>query len=364
MITINEKENIRKYGKEIICIRGLRFYEGYYQRKRCYGVQQLSTGYCAVFNHRKQILDLLMDLISNGANLCRDYKGNMCIVYGSKKYMALAMFLYCAYIGVRANETVFENNIRHRERKRKMIEDCRIANLYIGGSSVYFDKMGKSIMAVSNTDEFTDVFSPVPVIADILKGCSSLQANIGDRVMAKYKGEHFPVGDLAYLAYYDGDLTADNFIEKRQALKKYKEENGLTLEHLDGDFHNHRKYNIVLVNETLNSRKNDKISRIVEPFCFTAVFDKPYHSGIESGGQFKILIGKFDDDLMLTVDKRFITDCFENVVNMLDIYMAEYPKRVDKVSALQNNERLIFHAGFAEQLAKEPDEHFVCLDNL
>ena len=349
--------------KEIFCIRNLSIFDGYYEGYPCYGIR-LSNGYCAVFNHSEQILDLLMDMVNKGLNIYRDYKGNLCLYFGKKKYMALAKFLYCAYNGIKEDKTVFMNNVRHRKRKAKTTEDCRKENLYVGGSSVFYDETGKYIIAVSNTNGFTDIFTAVPVIADILRECSSLQPNSGGRVMAKYKGEQFTVGDLAYLAYYDSSLTVENFVMKIQTFKQYKRDCKLSMEHLDGNFHNHRKYNIALVKGGLNSRKNDKISHIIEPFCFTAVFDKPYHSGIESGGQFKILIGKFDDDLMLTVDKRFITDCFENVVNLLLIYMAEYPNRIDKATAIQNNERLIFDVGFAEQLTKEPNEHFVCLDNL
>lgn len=290
--------------------------------------------------------------------------GNIGICHRNKKDMALAMYLYCVYNDITIDKSAFRNNVRHKERRNEMIEDCRKENLYLGGSSIYLDEAGESIIAVSNTGKFTDTFDYVPIIADILNGCKSLQTRKSDRVMANFKGELFPVGDLAYLAYYDKDLTVDNFIEKRQALRKYKEDNKLNLEHLDGDFHNHRKYNIALVKELFNSQKNDKISRIIEPYCFTVVYDKPYYSGVKNGGKFKILTGVFGDDLMLTVEKRFITDCFENVVNLLDIYIAEYPERIDKERALQENERLIFDVRFSKLLAKEPTEHFTCLDFL
>ena len=174
----------------------------------------------------------------------------------------------------------------------------------------------------------------------------------------------FFASDLAYLAYYDSDLTANNYIEKIKALKAYKKSNNLSIEHLDSDFHNHRKYNIALVQGSLNSVKNDKISRIVEPYCFTVVYDKPLNSGIEINGIFKILTGVFDDSLMITVEKIFTTVDFENVVNLLDIYIAEYPDRVNKVKALSSNKRLIFDNRFAEMLAKEQKEHFVSLDDL
>lgn len=365
MITIKEKENIRKYGKEIECINGIRFYEGYSGHSRCYGVQQLSTGYCAVFNHRKKILDTLMDMVRNGVNICRGNNGNMIIFQGSKKIVPLAMFLYSTYNCLDDYGAGISNNLRHYARNGKYIENCKEDNLYIGGVSVYYDEKKSRVVAVSNTQDFIDEFEPLPILLDIMNSKKFvLQWGIGERLRCRAKGEVFFPADLAYLAYYDGGLSLDNYIEKIRELKRYKENNGLSEEHLDGDFHNHLKYNIALVPASANSKKNDKISTVKEPYFFTVVYDKPMNSGISNGGIFKILTGVFDDDLMMNVNGRFVTDNFENVAEMLDIFIKEFPERVNGKEAKAENKRLIFDRGFAEQLAKEPKEKFTCLDSL
>lgn len=343
----------------------MRFFEGYHCRKRCYGVQQLSMGYCAVFNHRKYLLKVVMDTISIGVNLCRRYYGNLNMYKGNKKIMSFAAFMYCLYHDLDTDNIVFENNVCHRVRKDNYIENCRAENLYLGGTSVLTDETDDCILAISNKDTFKDFFSPMPIITEILNKCVALQWGTGNRLYCRTKNDGgFFAADLAYLAYYDIDLTVDNYIEKIKALKAYKKINGLSIEHLDSDFHNHRKYNIALVKGSLNSVKNDKISRIVEPYCFTVVYDNPFYIGVESDDIFKIITGVFNDDLMIKVEKNFMTDNFENVVNLLNIYIAEYLEKVDKEEALLNNKRLIFDVRFAEMLSKESKEHFTCLNNL
>lgn len=282
--------------------------------------------------------------------------------------MALAKYLFCLYHNANPDEASITNNIRHKEHIHRMIEDCTINNLYFGGATVC--EIGNRIEVRSNTEPFVDVFDHVPIIREILSKQNMVlqwrgNSQCDNRLQCRPKrGQMFPPSHLAYLAYYDNKLTVDNYAERIEILKRYCDENGLSIEHLDGDYHNHRKYNIALVKGTLNSQKNDKISRIFEPYCFTVVFDKPLYSGIESGGDFKIITGVFRDNLMLEVEKRFTTRHFENVANLLDVYMTEYPERVDKERAIANNKRLIFDVRFAEQLAKEPKEHFTCLDNL
>lgn len=365
---INPKGNIKLYGKEITRIRGIRFFECYYKKKRCYGVQQLSTGFCAVFNHQKKILNNLTELVANGANICRELRGDMNILYNDKKFVSLAKYLFCLYNGVTPNKEAFNNYIRHRVKdKSKPIENCRKENLYLGGVSVSFrkDEQDKECVAVmSNTNSHLDKFEPMQILVDIMTTENFILQWHNNRLICNIKGKViFPVADLAYIAYYDNTLTINNCIEKLKELKKYKKENRLSIEHLDGDFHNHYKYNIALVDEGLNSQKNDKISRIVEPYFLTVVYDKAYNSGITPNGYFKILIGTFKDDYMIDVEKRFITDNFENVVNLLDIYIKHYPNRIDKEKA-KSNERLIFERFFAEMLAKEPNENFISLDTL
>lgn len=284
---------------------------------------------------------------------------------GKEKIMSFAAYMYCLYHELDIDSTVLDNNVCHRIISQNGIEDCRQENLYLGGTSIINDDVNNCIVAVSNKDNYNDFFSSVPIIAEILDKCVALQWDRHKRLQCRTKDNvSFFAADLAYLSYYDSDLTADNYIEKIKALKAYKKSNNLSIEHLDSDFHNHRKYNIALVQGGLNSVKNDKISRIVEPYCFTVVYDKPLNSGVDSDGIFKILTGVFDDSLMITVEKIFTTVDFENVVNLLDIYIAEYPERVNKVKALSSNKRLIFDNRFAEMLAKEPKEHFVSLDDL
>ncbi len=306
-----------------------------------------------------------MDMVRNGTNICRDNSGNMNVFHGSKKIVSLAMFLYSTYNGLDDCGAGISNNLRHYTRNGKYIENCKEDNLYIGGVSVYYDEKKDRVVVVSNTQEFIDVFEPLPILLDIMNSKKFvLQWGVGDRLQCRAKGEVFFPADLAYLAYYDNGLSLDNYIEKIRKLKQYKKNNKLSEEHLDGDFHNHAKYNIALVPASANSQKNAKISFVKEPYFFTVVYDKPMYSGVYNGGDFKILTGNFDDDLMMNVNGRFITDNFENVAEMLDIFIEQYPERIDKANAPKENKRLIFDKGFAEQLAKEPKEKFTCLDSL
>ena len=348
------KDDIQLFGKEIVRINGVRFCEGYFQRRRCYGVQQLSTGYATVFNHRKRILEKLIALVRGGANIGRAGDGNLHIFNGSKKYMTLAEYLYCLYNRIDPNKSELSNNLRHKAKRRnKLIEDCRADNLYLGGVSVELDEETKAVIVSSNTKNYRDEFDPIPLLAEIMNTPNTvLYWNECERLMCHIKGYFgFPVADLAYLAYHD-KLTMENYIEKLAELKRYKKDNGLNIEHLDSNFHNHRKYNIALVAEGLNSQKCDKILHIKEPYFFTV---------ITSGGKYKIVVGRADDDLMLD-SKLFITEHFENVVGLLSAYRELYPDIFNKAEVATNNKGLFYERFFCEAIANTADEHFIDLD--
>jgi len=348
------KNDIQLFGKEIVRINGVRFYEGYFQRRRCYGVQQLSTGYAAVFNHRKRILEKLIELVRGGANIGRGGDGNLHIFNGSKKYMTLAEYLYCQYNGIVPTQSEHSNYLRHKAKRRnKLIENCRADNLYIGGVSVTMDKVSDSLLVLSNTKDYIDEFEPIPLLAEIMNTPNTvLYWNECERLMCHIKGYFgFPVADLAYLAYHD-KLTMENYIEKLAELKRYKKDNGLNIEHLDSNFHNHRNYNIALVAEGLNSQKCDKILHIKEPYFFTVV---------TSGRKYKIVVGRADNDLMLD-SKLFITEHFENVVGLLSAYRELYPDIFNKAEAAANNKGLFYERFFCEAIANTADEHFIDLD--
>lgn len=350
------KEDIRLFGKEIVRIKGVRFYEGYFQRRRCYGVQQLSTGYAAVFNHRKRVINKLIELVRCGANIGRANDNNMHIFNGSKKYMSLAIYLYCQYSGLDPDTIKLSNNVRHRAmRCNKFIENCKADNLYIGGVSTTMDEVNDRLLVVSNTKAYIDKFEPIPLLAEIMNTTNFIMYfGVDDRLMCHIKGHFgFPVADLAYLAYYD-NLTMDNYIEKLAEFRQYKKDNGLNIEHLDSNFHNHLKHNISLVAEGLNSRKSDKILHIKEPHFFTVV---------KSGNKYKIVVGRADDDLMLD-SKLFITERFKNVVDLLSAYRELYPDIFNKAEAVANNKGLFYERFFCEAIADTADERFIDLDKL
>ncbi len=357
--SIKSKKNARRCGKNITVIKGIRVFERYYKGRLCYAIEKIDSGYTAVFNHRKYILqDIIAKLNANYRIYVSVSSNNLLWCENSKQYTPFAKYLYYLYHSDISDNTAPNNNILHlRKREYANIEDCRKENLCVGGATVFRDENEKRVVIKTNTDNICDFFDLKQVLADILQSRNIVKQRGKDGRLDCYIKSvfSFSVADLAYLAYYDTSLTADNYIQKLNEFKVYKKEHRYNIEHLDGDYTNHHKYNIALVSEKLNSRKNDKISRIVEPYFFTAVTD---------GKNFKILIGYFDEDLMIDVEKRFITDNFENVVALLDIYSAEYPERVDKKKAVAKNKKLIQKRFFAEMLAKEPDEHFVSLDSL
>jgi len=339
---------------EIDRIGGTRFFECYYRGRLSYGVEQLSTGCKAVFNHNKRVLVAVKSAVSNSGNIARAYDNSLHIYHKGKKLFSLALFLFCLYNGIDPHNADLSNNVRHiRKRKQKKIEDCRADNLYLGGASVVLDKEDNSLRAISNAKGFVDVFEPIPLLADILRVPNIvLFWNEYGRLICYLKGQSgFTVADLAYLAYYD-NLTMDNYIEKLAELKRYKEEKNLNIEHLDGNFHNHLKYNIALVAEEMNSKKQDLISYIKEPHFFTVV---------TSGSKYKIVVGRADDDLMLD-SKLFITEHFENVVGLLSAYRELYPDIFNKVEAAANNKGLFYERFFCEAIADTAEEHFIDLD--
>lgn len=325
----------------------------YYQNSLCYGIEQMSTGYAAVFNHRKRVLNKIMDLLNAGYIVCRNSSDkNMIFVKGKRKYMSVAKYLYCLY---HKKNSEFSKQIRHRaKRQYANIEDCRKLNIYMGGASVFLDRKNNCVVALSNMQNHRDEFEPLPILVDILNSENFiLQRRKDGRLQCRIKGiTPFNVSDLAYLAY-NKDLTLDNYIEELSKFREYKRNNGLSIEHLDGDFNCHYKYNLALVPAGLNSQKCDKILHIKEPYFLTVV---------ASDKVFKILIGNFENDLIIAVDKRYITENFKTVVDLIYAYFKLYPERINKEEAKAKNERLINKRFFAEMLAKEPNENFISLD--
>lgn len=337
-------------------IGGTRFFECYYRGRLSYGVEQLSTGCKAVFNHNKRALAAVRSAVSNSGNIARAYDNSLHIYHKGKKVFSLALFLFCLYNDIDPYHADLSNNVRHiRKRKHKKIEDCRADNLYLGGVSVVLDEESKAVIVSSNTKGYTDEFEPIPLLAEIMNTANLVMYfGNGNRLMCHIKGHFgFPVADLAYLAYYD-DLTIDNYIEKLAELKQYKKANRLSVEHLDSNFHNHRKYNIALVAEGLNSQKCDKVLHIKEPYFFTAVM---------SGGKYKIVVGRAGDDLMLD-STLFITKHFENVVGLLTEYRKLYPHIFNKAEATANNKGLFYEPFFCQAIADTADEHFIDLDKI
>lgn len=339
---------------EIDRIGGTRFFECYYRGRLSYGVEQVSTGCKAVFNHNKRVLAAVKSVVSNSGNIARAYDNSLHIYHKGKKLFSLALFLFCLYNDIDPYNADLSNNVRHiRKRKRKKIEDCRADNLRLGGGAVTLDETNNILQASSNSKGFIDVFEPIPLLADILRNTDIvLHWNEYERLICYPKGQRgFTVADLAYLAYYD-NLTMDNYIEKLAELKRYKKDNGLNIEHLDGNFHNHLKYNITLVAEEMNSKKQDMISYIKEPYFFTAVI---------SGGKYKIVIGRADEDLMLDSD-LFITEHFETVVGLLSAYRELHPDIFNKAEATANNKGLFYERFFCEAIADTAEERFIDLD--
>lgn len=332
----------------------LRIVECYYHEHLCYGIEKISKECIAIFDHNEEVLNKIITGLQSGMNIILAYNRNIIIYRHGAERITLAKYLYCMYKGIDLDSPEV-NSVWHKTRKQsKNIENCMSDNLYTGTANIVIED--NCLVVSSNAKGYKDVFEPDEVLADILQSDNIiLEWNSFARLMCTIKdGFIFPVADLAFLSYY-GNLTVNNYKEKLAKLKQHKVDNGLSIEHLDSDFHNHFKYNIALVPEGLNSRKNDKILRIKEPHCFAIV---------NSNGKYKILVGYLDNDWMLRCDKLFITEHFETVVDLLDIYIEEYPENINKEYALKNNNGLFRDRAFCRALAITPDEHFKDLDAL
>lgn len=294
----------------IISIGKMRLYSCLYDGDLCYAVGKKGIKQIAVFDDNAAVLNAVEDIFCSGATIQLYYNGTMRIKTKSGD-MPLAKRLFSLY---HPSENTDRKLIYHRNvDKESHIEDCRSSNLYCGTATVYREcrensdgkTILKSLVLESNKDGEKEFFDPESVIENILNSNELILewTSPARRVLCTVRGTdiRFPLSDLAFLAY-NCQINLDNFKDNIQHLKELKAEYDLSVEHLDSDYHNHRKYNLALVPKKLNSAKNNKIARIKEPHCFVIV---------NGCGNFKMAVGDLSENWMfgykLYICKKFKT---------------------------------------------------------
>lgn len=356
MKKIEEKIMIKSIGKT-------RFYSCLYDGDLCYAVGKKGIRQVAVFDDNDAILNMLEDIFYSGATIQLYYNGTMRIKTKLGEDMSLARKLFSLYY---PSENIDGKQVYHRDvEKESNIEDCRSYNLYCGTAKIYRESKKnsdgeiilESLVLESNKDGEKEFFDPDSVMENVLSSNELILewTSPAKRVLCTVRGTdiRFPLSDLAFLSY-NSQISMDNYGECIQQLKDIKTKYKLSVEHLDSDYHNHRKYNLALVPAGLNSAKNNKISRIKEPHCFVIVND---------GSNFKMIIGDLSEDWILEY-KLFKCKSFKTVVDFLNVYIKLYPENVRKNSTPDFNEGLFADAVFCKSLANTPEERFTSLDKL
>lgn len=354
-----------KRRKELLTVKGIILCEYLCEEGNYYGIEKRGKERYVVIDYDSDVLERLYEELQR-ATIQFYVSGKMKIRWqrdGKIVEMPIARYLYCLYNDVDKNELI--GCVLHRkDNKESIIEDCRSSNLYYRSANIYKEsrrnsenvQILESIVVESNLYGYKEMFDDESVIIDILERPEMTieWGNTSNRVLCTVRGTalRFPVSYLAFLAYY-ADITVDNYVSVIRNFKQYTKEHRLSVEHLDGDYHNHRKYNLALVPEGLNSRKSNKIDRVIEPYCFLIV---------RSNGKFKIAVGKLDENTLAY--NLFITADFKNVVDLLDEYMKMNPENIYKVKDENKNAWIFRDAVVCKALADTPESRFKSLDDM
>ena len=77
--------------------------------------------------------------------------------------------------------------------------------------------------------------------------------------------------DIAYACYH-GYAHLDTFSDDMARFAKMKRDCGLTMDHLDGNYHNHTQANLSLMPGILNSQKSAKTKKFLFPYKLTCAY--------------------------------------------------------------------------------------------
>lgn len=124
------------------------------------------------------------------------------------------------------------------------------------------------------------------------------------------KTKHIRAHDLA-LGCYLGRIHAESFLSEWEEFVRYKHENNLTVDHIDGNGNNLTQLNLSLMERAANCRKYNTIQRIRLPNALSAAY---------VNGKYRVEFLAYPD--MGDVEKdgisvRFLCDSAENFVHRL-----------------------------------------------
>lgn len=344
---IENRKDIVKLGTTIL-------FEGIYEGKECYGLAKEGISFMAVFDHDDKLLEELVEL----SPTIQFTNGNMRLFKYKTIKISVARYIYCFYHGIDTSKAR-SLYVRHKDRDfDSVVENCMSDNLYLGSAIIGYDKKNNCLTVTSCKNDFVEVAEPLPFLFDILQsGKITLSWRANGRLGCRLRnGFFFQFADLVYLAYHGfagTSITMENYEDLLLRFINYKSWNDLSDEHLDGDFHNHLEYNVTVIPWSLNSEKNNLMSKIKEPYCIKIGYDK---------GKYKILAGKLDAETDRIYYTPFITEHFGTVVAFLRGYAKKYPDHVFQTDEENTNVGLFSMLNFGRALVNSTDSKFKNLD--
>lgn len=154
---------------------------------------------------------------------------------------------------------------------------------------------------------------------------------------------------IAYYCYRE-QITRNNYLKKIPEIMNYNRTNNLTVEHLNGNIYDNRKYNLALVEGKLNLSKHNLADFITAPYFFNAVM------GIDN--KYRIVLGKAEKVEDLLFSKLIITDTFEEIVAIIKSYKLNYPELFHK-NKVQKDLYIFREPIVSEILSSMPADLFV-----
>lgn len=184
------------------------------------------------------------------------------------------------------------------------------------------------IMYTLKCDGMTDYLSFDETLLSILKLDRLKPFRDNERLRFKIRENGIDINmylyDIAF-ACYSKQVKKDTFIYDMQKYLENKSFNGLTIDHIDNNVRNNTRYNLSLMESTINQNKNSIVARVKVPTYLNAVYhDNKYRVRMawkvpasRINNIFGKFFGGFTTDTTSLVTMHFICENAESFVNCL-----------------------------------------------